>query len=385
MNATRQPIVIDQRLVAGNFQFATQRDRCLFIGTSLRDQPRWLEENVGRWWHLKDVQQEAAPLAPPVESEIDVGAAPAGPKGQTSSNDVRKDGDDQDDASLVDIAAGDCSPRHEPASPLTPVTATVANETTAAEQLRRTKAAMSETRGPKTETTSLGAKRRKPGRSGGRQLKNEKLPAEISALGRKRSPACMRVVLDSLAEFPVKNLATGRAGIERHTPDYWIKCSAAGRDGYDIEWRGLTAKFHEHYKSAMDEGTDKLKKAAFDLALGYDEIQTHQGRVVYKIDESRWSAGYRGPDAYLKDENGHSIPETVRKQDPEMIRWLLERLLPDKFGKHRKIDVTHKGHTGGVLVVGAKSNTEKHEREFAGKQQIQDIESVFEDDSEGEK
>ncbi len=191
----------------------------------------------------------------------------------------------------------------------------------------------------------------------------QRLPAEISALGRKRTPARMRVVLESLAEHPVQNLAARKAGIHRKTLDYWLKCSAAGDEGYDIEWRGLTAKFHEHYKSAIKEGTGKVEKAAFDMALGYNETLTYQGRVVYKIDEYRWSLGHRGPDAYLRDENGNPIPETVLKQDPEMIRWLLERLLPEKYGKYRKIDVTHMDHRGGVLVVGAKSNTEKLERE----------------------
>jgi hypothetical protein len=224
--------------------------------------------------------------------------------------------------------------------------------------------------------------RRKPGRSGGRKVKKQKLPAEISELGRKRSPARQRLILDSLAEFPVKNLATRKAGIHRNTLEYWLKCSAAGHDGYDIEWRGHTAKFHEHYKSAMEEGIGKVEKAAFEMALGYDEVQTYHGRVVYKIDESLWSLGNRGPDAYLKDENGNLIPETVRKQDPEMIRWILERRRPDKYGKHRKIDVTHKG---GVLVVGANLNTEKLEKESGGEQRIQDVESVVEDDSEGEK
>jgi hypothetical protein len=34
--------------------------------------------------------------------------------------------------------------------------------------------------------------------------------------------------------------------------------------------------------------------------------------------------GYQGPDAYLKNENGNPVPETVRKADTKMIRFLLE-------------------------------------------------------------
>jgi hypothetical protein len=170
----------------------------------------------------------------------------------------------------------------------------------------------------------------------------------------------MRIFLDSLAEDAVLIHATNKADIHRRTPEYWLKCSAAGHDGYDVEWRGVTMKFHEHYISAMDEGGD-VEEVAFRLATGYDEILTYKGRVSYKIDLVRWSLGHRGPDAYLKDENGDPVPETVRKFDPKMIRWLLARL--DKYGKRPKTDVTHKS---GVLVIGVPSKTEKLEKEFGG-------------------
>src|SRR5208283_1494630 len=211
------------------------------------------------------------------------------------------------------------------------------------------KAATSEAEGPKTETTPLGAMGSKRSRSGGRQLKKQKLPAEISELGRKCSPERMRIFLDSLAEDAVLIHATNKAGIHRKTPEYWLKCSVAGHDGYDVEWRGVTMKFHEHYISAMEEGGD-IEEVAFRLATGYDEILTYKGRVSYKIDLVRWSRGRRGADAYLKDENGDPVPETVRKFDPKMIRWLLAR-----HDKRPKTDVTHKS---GVLVIGVPSKTE---------------------------
>jgi hypothetical protein len=321
---TGEPVVIDKTRVVGDLLFATQRERAVYIGTSLRDRPRWLREHPGRWWYIEDLQREAAPPGPPLESEIDLGPVPAGPNAQTSS---RADSDDEDDAGLVDIPAGDHSPPHQPTSPPTPVTTTVENGATKTELLPPAKAATSEAEGPKTETTPLGAMGSKRSRSGGRQLKKQKLPAEISELGRKRSPERMRIFLDSLAEYPVLIHATKKAGIHRRTPEYWLKGSAAGHEGYDLEWRGVTAKFHEHYISAMDEGGDKvLEEVAFRLATGYDEILTYKGRVSYKIDLVLWSLGHRGPDAYLKDENGNPVPETVRKCDPKMARWLLERL-----------------------------------------------------------
>ena len=60
------------------YVFATANERCRYIGLLLRDRPRWLREHPDRWRRIADVQQEAAPPAPPVESEIDLGAEPAG-------------------------------------------------------------------------------------------------------------------------------------------------------------------------------------------------------------------------------------------------------------------------------------------------------------------
>jgi predicted DNA-binding transcriptional regulator AlpA len=66
--------VIDQTLVAGDVLFATHRDRALYLGKSARDRAQWLKDNASRWRRIQDVQQEAAPLRPPVESEISIGA-----------------------------------------------------------------------------------------------------------------------------------------------------------------------------------------------------------------------------------------------------------------------------------------------------------------------
>jgi hypothetical protein len=231
------------------------------------------------------------------------------------------------------------------ASPPTSVTATVTNRTTKAELLPLAKAAMSEAEGPKTEATPLGAKGRKQGRGGGRHLKKQKLPADVSKAGRKLSlerMERMQIVLDSLREYPVLSHAARKAGIHRKTLEYWMRCSAAGDDGYDIKYEGLKWRFHEHCQIAIEEAHDKTRLAAWKIAMG---------GVVYKNDEFLLSLGCEGPDA-LKDENGIPVLETVRKANPKMIskmiRFLLELLRPDKYGKHRKIDVPHHG----VLVIG---------------------------------
>ena len=79
----------------------------------------------------------------------------------------------------------------------------------------------------------------------------------------------------------------------------------------------------------------------------------------YKTDEVLVNLGYEGPDAYLRDENGNPVVETIRKLNGEMIRLLLEWLRPEKYGKRRKIDVPRKG----VLVIG--DITKKPENSWA--------------------
>ena len=97
---------------------------------------------------------------------------------------------------------------------------------------------------------------------------------------------------------------------------------------------------HEHCKSAIEEAYDKLLGAVWDIAMG---------GVVYKNDEFLLSLGYEGPDAYLRDENGIPVLETMCKANPTMLRFLLELLRPHKWVKHPKIDVPQKG---GVVIIG---------------------------------
>jgi hypothetical protein len=320
----REAVMIDKTRVVGDLLFATHRERAWYLGRSGIEQRRWLREHPGRWWYIKDLQQEAAPPGPPVESEIDLGPVPAVPNAQTSSRGVRDNGGDEDDVALVETRAGDPSPSHEPTSLPTTATATVKNGTPKAKLLRGTKATASEAEGPKTETTPLAATGRKRGRRRGHQL----------------SPERMRIVLDSLRERPILSDAAAKAGIHRKTLEYWLKRSEAGDDGYDLEWRGETARFHEHYESAIGEGYDELVLRVVDIAMG---------GVIYKTEQSLVDRGLRGPDAYLRDANGIPVVETIRNPNGKMLRFLLELLRPKKWGKHRKIDVPQ---TGGVLVVG---------------------------------
>jgi hypothetical protein len=141
------------------------------------------------------------------------------------------------------------------------------------------------------------------------------------------SPERMRIVLDSLAESPILSLAAAKAGIHRRTLEYWINRSAAGDPGYDVEWQGLEWRFHEHCASAIAEADDNVFAAGWEMTMG---------RMIYKTDKNgnRVQVGFRGPYA---------------KKHGKMLRFLMEWLRPDKWGKNRKIEMPpHRG----VLVIG---------------------------------
>jgi hypothetical protein len=301
-------------LVADGLVFDNTGLRCRYLGKTSREKPQYLKEIAGRWRRIEDVQREAAQPAAPVESDVNVVTASSGPNCQTSPHEVRKDGDDEDGVALVDALSGDCSPPCEPTLS-TPVNASGPNGSMKAELLPSAKAATSETEGPKTETTALGAmgRKRKQGRSGGR--KKQKRPAETSNARQKRHER-MRVVLESLSECPTQRHAAREAGIHPKTLAYWLKCSEAGDDGYDIEWQGWMSRFHEHVESAIDEPVGKVEVKAFELAKG----------VLYNEDD---------PHVY------------IRPPDGKMIRFLLDWW--DKYGNHPKIDIPQKG--GVVLIV----------------------------------
>jgi hypothetical protein len=329
----RKP-VIDYSLVAEGLVFDDHGLRCRYLGKTSSEKPQYLKQIAGRWRSIEDVQREAAQPAAPVESEVNVVAVSSGPNG---SHDVRKDGDGEDGVALVDALSGDCSPPCEPTLS-TPVNANVPNGSMKAELQLPGKAAMSETEGPKTETTALGAMGCKRGRGGGR--KKQKLPAETSKARQKRHE-CMRVVLDKLSECPALSDAAKKAGVHRKTLENWRKRSEAGADGYDIEWQGVLWRFHKHVESAIDEALGELEVAAFEIA---------KGGVVYKYDEALLSLGFEGPDAYARDQNGNPIPEVIFKARArgKMIRFLLELWYPDKYGNHPKIDIPQQG---GIVFV----------------------------------
>lgn len=209
------------------------------------------------------------------------------------------------------------------------------------------------------QSSSLGTPGRKRGRSGSRQRKRQKQPPGISKSARTRRYRLMRRVLDALREWPVLHSAANKAGIHRKTLEYWIKRSEAGHAGYELVYQGIKWGFHEHCKAAIDEAHQKLKDDMLQRALGYDKVLTHRGRVMYKIDQGRVALGHQGADAYLKDENGNPVPETIRVEDTKAQLYILEQDRPNRWGKPPKIGAAHEGsvHVIGQITEKPKYNT----------------------------
>ena len=114
--------------------------------------------------------------------------------------------------------------------------------------------------------------------------------------------------------------------------------------------------------------------------LGYEKVLTHRGRVMYKIDQDLVGLGFQGPDAYLRDENGKPVPETVHKEDTKAQLHVLKRHRPDTWGKRPKRDAPREG---GVLVIG--DVTKKPKYNTAKSVQARKLEGGFEKDSETKK
>ena len=296
-----ESVVINKGIVFDGRLFATPIDRGRYIGTVTKNRPQWLKDNPDKWWSVRDIQEQTVQLVQPVESENNVGVAPARPNRETSSPDVRKDGD-HEGVAVIDTLPGDYLPPYQPTSLPTPIKANRPDGSTQTELLPPAKAATTETRGPKAETTPPRTTGRKRGRSGSRQLGKQKLPARISKSTPKLSPDLMRLVLDTLRECPILSHAADKAGIHRKTLKYWMERSEAGDDGYDVEWQSLTWRFHEHCKSAIDEAHDQLLAVVLQIANG----------EIFKTDPFLVNVlGYQGVDAYAQDENGNFIVEAV--------------------------------------------------------------------------
>jgi hypothetical protein len=183
----------------------------------------------------------------------------------------------------------------------------------------------------------------------------------INLIPRKNTPERLRQILKCATEMPVANSICMRSGISVTTLKYWLQKSKDGGpgDGYDIIPTAegdepIPIRFHEAFDAAIEGGLQLVEAAAFQRAIGFREVLTFQGRVVYQKDPELVALGFDGPEAYLLDEFGAPIPETVLRQDPDLMMFIMERRMKDKYGKNSQVDVNVKG---GVLVVGVRAES----------------------------
>lgn len=192
---------------------------------------------------------------------------------------------------------------------------------------------------------------------GGRALLKRSRSYDVAraAKAKKFSQERLKRLLDACAEMPVANSACMRANVHMTTLKYWLQKSSEGKpgDGFDIDYGEgddkISIRFHDAWDAAMVAGVEAVEAATIQRAKGYREVLTFQGRVKYQEDPKLLALGLTGAEAYLLDDFGAPIPETVLRQDPDLMMFILKARKPDVYGNKQQVDVTHRG---GVLVVG---------------------------------
>lgn len=240
----------------------------------------------------------------------------------------------------------------------------------------------------------------RPMGAGGRALLERSRSYPVNRAAKKNTPERLNRLLRNIVEVPIATDAARRAGVSLSQLKYWLQKSSEGRsgDGFDVplpdgEENGTpdnTARFHVLWDEAMTEGLGQAEKAAWALATGFNEVQSHKGRVQYRIDPVKYDIAVlmgdpideRNPQLWLRDNVGAPIPETIYKQDPDMLRWVLENRKPKEYGKRAVVDMNV---TGGVLVVGMKAATSEALNEIEGEYRRVGRPAVtFEEGDEGE-
>jgi hypothetical protein len=164
----------------------------------------------------------------------------------------------------------------------------------------------------------------------------------------------MKRVLAAIQELAVENSACLRAGISITTLKYWLQQSSEGLPGYDIpldegeENETGSVPFHEAWDLAFTVGIQRLEAVGMRRAMGYRETLTYQGRVMYRLDPRLQALGFEGVDAYLLDEFGAPIPETIDKIDTDLWLAIMKARLPQVYGNKTSVDFNVRG---GVLAI----------------------------------
>lgn len=211
---------------------------------------------------------------------------------------------------------------------------------------------------PESPITDAAPKSRPMGEAS-RALLGRSRSYPVNRAAKKNTPDRLKRLLSYIAETPVTNSACLRAAISVSTLKYWLQSSKEGApgDGYDIELGeddetddrgGRFVRFHDAWDAAMEAGVEKLETVIINRAMGYREPLTYQGRIIYQVDPDLVALGYEGMEAYLRDENGVPVPESVWKMDPDLAMFILKARKPQVYGAKASLDVNVRG---GVLVI----------------------------------
>lgn len=189
----------------------------------------------------------------------------------------------------------------------------------------------------------------------------------VAGPGRPRAPKCTQAnmlgIIRQITKIPCAKDACEMHGVTTSAVRLWLAKSRLGKegDGFDIlmnpdddEEDQFKLRFHAAYDAALEDGAQSILSATIKRAMGYKEPLSYQGRVIYKIDPRAYKLGMvEGPDAWLYDEQGRPVPESIDRQDPDLMQFLLKGLMPGTFGNKTKVEI--EGRISGVLVVAQKA------------------------------
>lgn len=184
------------------------------------------------------------------------------------------------------------------------------------------------------------------------------------AVAKKNSPERLARLIKYISELGVTSDACRRANISVSTLKYWLQKSSEGApgDGFDMPLgiddengeENNSIRFHDAWDLAMVAGVERVEATVMKRSIGFREVLTYQGRVIYKKDPRLTGLGLAPEEEYLLDEFGAPVPETVEKMDPDLAMFILKQRKPLVYGPKSSVDVNVRG---GVLVVGVRAPT----------------------------
>ena len=246
----------------------------------------------------------------------------------------------------------------------------------------------------------------------------------------KRNHDLLRNVLDELCVTPIYTAACARCGISTKTLWRYVRASQREDDpvSYRLVWSDVDDWLHNHLKHAMRMSALMIEATARHHALlGFDEVQTFQGKICWKEDPKLAGlsdadlARLGRTDRYERNPDGSLVPLAVRrKPSDQLVLKMLSAHFPRTYGE--RVDHQHSGiiavmrvgrdgkmrpntparpkledqsdelvasaDSGDVeptkmkigLVVGEPKSSAELEAAYGGPQEIEEVEFIEEDD-----